>query len=182
MLELITHFMANSLEITSVPHKIPVIKDGYKIKAKGVYNLEDLYIELSQWFFHMGYAWKELEYKVITGKGGLQRSEILWQGIKKIDDYSTFVIRLNLGADITDVEVTMDNGGKVKRQKGTLEFRSEAYIQRDVNVWKNKFMGNVLAKLYEILSRERLRAQVLQLYGESHKLYDELKAFMMIYR
>ena len=174
--------MADSSEIKSVPKEVAVIKDGYKIKAKGVYNVEDLYVELNQWFEHMGYAWKELEYKVITGKGGSQRLEILWMGIKKVNDYSTFVIRLNLGADITDVEVTLDNGAKVKRQKGTLEFRSEAKILRNTAVWQGKFMGNFFAKLYELIIRERLTFEKLQLYGEAHKLYDELKAFMMIYR
>lgn len=173
--------MAESVAITSVPDKIVVIKDGYKIKAKGVYNLEDLYVELNQWFEHMGYAWKEIEYKVIMGKGGFQRLEILWQGTKKVTDYTSFVIRLNLGADISEVEVTLDNGGKVKRQKGALEFRSEAYILHNRDVWKDKIMGNQLAKLYEILIKDRLQAEFGQLYGEAHKLYDELKAFMMIY-
>ena len=174
--------MADSVEITNVPNEIEIIKDGYKVKAKGVYNLEDLYVELYQWFTHMGYEWKEVEYKVIAGKGGFQRLEILWQGVKKVDDYTTFVIKLNLGADISDVEVTLDTGAKVKRQKGTLEFRSGAKILRNRDIWKDKFMGNTLAKLYEVLIRDRLKAQGGQLYGEAHKLYDELKAFMMIYR
>lgn len=169
-------------KIDSVSDKITIIKDGYKIKAKGVYNLEDLYAELNQWFIHMGYSWKELEYKVVAGKGGSQHLEILWQGIKKVDDYTTFVLRLNLGADISEVEVTLEGGAKVKRQKGALEFRSEAYLKKNTDVWKGKLMGNKLAKLYEILIRERLNAQAGQLYGEAHKLYDELKAFMMIYR
>ncbi len=173
--------MSDSQEITSVPEKIQVIKNGYKIKAKGVYNLEDLYIELNQWFLHMGYSWKEIEYKVIMGKGGFQRLELIWQGTKKTSNYSTFVLRLNLGADISDVDVTLDNGGKVKRQKGSLEFRSEAYIIHNKDVWKGKVMGNYLAKLYEIFIRNRLDAEFWQLYGEAHKLYDELKAFMMIY-
>lgn len=174
--------MAGSSSIRSVKPVIPIIKDGYKIKAKGVYNLEDLYAELNQWFEHMQYEWKELEYRVITGKGGFQRLELLWEGRKKIDAYSTFVIKLNLGADITEVEVPLESGAKVKRQKGTLEFRSGASIERNIGVWEGKFMGNTLAKLYEILIRDRLKAQGAQLYMEAHKLYDELKAFMMIYR
>ncbi len=169
-------------EIESVSGKIVIIADGYKIKAKGVYNLEDLYVELNQWFIHMGYDWKELEYKVVSGKGGSQHLEILWEGEKKVDEYTNFIIRLNLGADISDAEVTLDGGAKVKRQKGALEFRSEAFMLRNKDVWKGKFMGNQLAKLYEILIRDRLKAQGGQLYGEAHKLYDELKAFMMIYR
>jgi len=174
--------MAEEKDIDSVAGKIVIIKDGYKIKAKGVYNLEDLYVELNQWFVHMGYDWKELEYKVVSGKGGAQHLEILWEGQKKVDDYTSYVIRLNLGADISDAEVTLDGGAKVKRQKGALEFRSEAFMLRNKDVWKGKFMGNWLAKLYEILIRDRLKAQGGELYGEAHKLYDELKAFMMIYR
>ena len=174
--------MGEDAPITSVPDKMDIIKDGYKIKAKGVYNLEDLYVELNQWFTHMGYNWKELEYKVIMGKGGSQRLEILWEGKKKVTDYTSFVIKLNLGADISEVEVTLDNGAKVKRQKGTLEFRSGAWVLHNRDVWKGKMMGNYLAKLYEILIRDRLKAEMGQLYGEAHKLYDELKAFMMIYR
>ena len=169
-------------KISSVSNKIVIIGDGYKIKAKGVYNLEDLYVELNQWFIHMDYKWKELEYKVVTGKGGSQHLEILWEGEKEVDKYTSFIIRLNLGADISDVEVTLDGGAKVKRQKGALEFRSEAYMKKNIDVWKGKLMGNTLAKLYEILIRDRLKAQGGQLYGEAHKLYDELKAFMMIYR
>lgn len=169
-------------KITSVKDKEVIIKPGYKIKANGTFNIEDLYIELYQWFVHMGYAWKELEYKVTVKPGGVQSLELLWEGRKKIDDYSTFVIPLNLWASVVDVEVQLETGAKVKRQKGTLEFRSGAWILRSIEVWENRLMGNVVARFYEILIRERLLEQETQLYGEAHKLYDELKAFMMIHR
>ncbi|MBI5797796.1 hypothetical protein HZA98_02745 [Candidatus Woesearchaeota archaeon] len=169
-------------QFIKVEPKVSIIAEGYKIKAKGTYNLEDLYVELNQWFTHMNYKWKELEYKVIAGKGGFQRLELLWEGRKEADKYSTFVITLALGAEINEVEVALDTGAKVKRQKGTLEFRSSAYILKDISVWKDKFMGDQIARVYEILIRDRLKQQEEDLYHEAHKLYDELKAFMMLYR
>ncbi len=173
--------MGDSEKITSVSKEIPIVPGGYKIKSKGVFNLEDLYVELNLWFEHHGYKWKELEYKVVARGGGAQRLEIIWKGVREVDDYTNFEISLNMGAEISDVEVNLDGGKKVKRQKGTIEFRSGATIKKNVDVWEGKILGNVQAKVYEMLIHERLEAQKAELYVEAHKLYDELKAFMMLY-
>ena len=87
-----------------------------------------------------------------------------------------------MAADMADVEVTLDGGKKVKRQKGGLEFRSGATLKKNVDLWEGKAFGNMQAKVYEMLNHDRLEAQKGELYGEAHKLYDELKAFMMLYR
>ncbi len=163
--------------------KVEIIEDNYKIKAKGTYNLEELYIELKNWFEHMEYNWNELEYKQVINRDGSKGLEILWLGVKKIDDYVTFKIKLNLGAaSITDAEVKLETGATVKRQKCTLEIKSAAYIEKNTEYFKGKFLGKYLPQLYEILIRDRLKDQKETLYLEAHKLYDELKAFMMIYR
>lgn len=169
-------------KITSVEPKIEVVKSGYKIKAKGVFNLEDLYMELQIWFEHMGYSWKELEYKIEALKAGESANEFVWVAEKEVNKYSTFVIELSLMAIGMNVEVQMENGAKAKRFKGSLEFRSEAYIKRNIKYWEGKFAGNFMAKLYEILLKDRLKEEKDWLYIEAHKLYDELKAFMAIYR
>ena len=169
-------------KITSVPASIQIIKEGYKIKSKGVFNIEDLYLELYLWFQHHGYAVKELEYRIVYRPDGVKHTEVLWQNTRVVDEYTSFTITLNLSTDLSEAEVTLEGGKKVTRQKGTLEFRSGARIDRKVDVWEGKVLGNVQAKVYELLIRDRLRAQKVELYTEAHKLYDELKAFMMLYR
>ncbi len=171
------------VEITSVKDSVSVVPWGYKIKSKGVFNLEDLYVELNAWFLHMGYDWKEIEYKKINNPNGSYRIEVIWQGIKKVDDYSTFVITLNLGGDISDVDVQLEGGKKVKRQAAGLEFRAQADIKKDIKQFEETAfgMGNIAAKGYELLIHDRLQSQVGDLYVEAHKLFDELKAFMMVY-
>ena len=161
--------------------KLEIVPMGHKIKSKGIYNLEDLYGELQLWFTHMGYKWHEVEYKKIGRPGGSYRLELIWIGTKKIDDYSNFVIKVILGADVSDVEVTLDGGQKVGRQKATLEFRSGAWIERNAAFFLNGLFGGVAkAKLYEFLIRGRLHSQEAELWGHANKLYDELKAFMML--
>jgi hypothetical protein len=168
-------------EIT-VKDQITIIPDGYKIKSKGTYNLDDLYLELHLWFMHHGYEWKELEYQVISRGGGAERLEILWKGERAVDEYVNFVIRLNMAADISDAEVVLEGGKKVKRKAGAIEFKSEAYITRNTDVWEGKVLGNMQAKIYDMLTESRLSAQKGDLFAEAHKLYDELKSFMMLYR
>ena len=166
------------------PKEIEIIKFGHKLKAKGVYNLDDLYVELQLWFTHMGYTWRELEYKQVAQGARGERLEIIWKGEKVVDDYSTFEITLILAADGTkDVEVILDGGKKVMRKKSTLEFRSGASILRNQHLWKDKFFGSgpIWVRVYEMLIRPRLRQQEIDLWLEAHKLYDELKAFLMVY-
>ena len=174
--------MASATTITSVPAKIQIVKDGYKIKSKGVFNMEDLYLELYLWFQHHGYAVKDLEYRVVQRPGGPNHIEIFWNGKKIVDDYTSYIITLNVGADLSDVEVTLDGGKKVNRQKGMLEFRSGARIERKTDVWEGKLLGNMQAHVYDMLIQDRIKAQKAELFMEAHKLYDELKAFMMLYR
>ena len=76
----------------------------------------------------------------------------------------------------------MDTGAKVKRFKGSLEFRTEAYIQRNVDLFVKTPFPSLILKGYEILTRDRLKAEWDELFMEANKLYDELKAFLIIYR
>ena len=159
-----------------------IVTYGYKIKAKATLNADDLYKEIVRWFEHFGYEWKELQYRKTDFPNGNYRLELLWQGIKKLDDYSKFVIDLHLAADLSNVEVKAETGQTGKRQKGTFEFRSGANIIKNVEVWEKKPFGKFQARLYDVLIRNRIDQQKTDAYLEVHKLYDELKAFLMIYQ
>ena len=78
-----------------IDEKVTIIEDNYKIKSKGTFNLEELYVEMKNWFEHMDYKWYELEYKQVINRDGSKNLEILWLGEKKIDDYVKFVAELN---------------------------------------------------------------------------------------
>jgi hypothetical protein len=163
--------------------KINIIKWGHKIKAKGVYNLDDLYVELQLWFSHMGYSWHEVEYKKMVFGGGAYRAEIIWIGTKRADDYNSYEMKISLAADVKDAEVTLDGGKKVKRQKAGLEFITGAKLVRDTDIWKDwgPFPAKFQKNLYEHLIRDRLRHREDELWGEANKLYDELKAFLLLF-
>jgi len=177
------------MDISEPSKEEMIVKFGYKIKAKGTYNMDDLYKELFFWTDHYGYKWYELQYRKIDMGNGAYRLELIWLYEKELDEYSTFIIDLHLAADLSDVEVTSkDTGQKGKQQKGTIEFRAGAKIKKNTDVWKKSLIGKIPqirsfnAKLYDVLNRERLNQQKEDCYTEVHKLFDELKAFMMIYK
>jgi len=162
-------------------YDIKLIPDSTKIKAKGIYNFEDLYIELYYWFTHFGYIWKEVEYRQIAFGGGAYRIEPIWIAEKNLDDYTKVQIKIVLGGDISDIDVNLDSGTKVKRQKCTLEFKIGLKLIRNVNQFEASPLSDIMRKLYEGLNRERLKKQESDMFSEGMKLITEMKAFLLYY-
>jgi hypothetical protein len=159
-----------------------LIKDFTKIKAKGVFNLEDLYVELYYWFRHFKYMWKEAEYRHMNWAGGAYRLEVIWYGEKDLDDYHHTTIKLVLAADVKDVEVTLDGGKKVERQKATFEFRTQNMFTKKRSIFDGRPLGKLQMEVYEIMIKDRTEQFETDSFLEAQKLYDELRSFMMLYK
>ncbi|MBI4447842.1 hypothetical protein HY643_02585 [Candidatus Woesearchaeota archaeon] len=162
--------------------KVVIVPDGYKIKSTGVFDLPDLYLEIYRWFRHFTYAWKETKYRNIDQPDGGKQIEIMWFCERKVDDYVTFVITLHLQAFVKDTE-GMKGGVKTKMQGGSVEFRAGAYMKKKVEIWESKPMGDLLGRIYEkILIKERLDNYEEEIYIDTHKLFDEIKAYLQMHR
>jgi hypothetical protein len=159
-----------------------LVGEWTKIKAKGVFNLEDMYVELFYWFQHFGYEWKEAEYRHMNFPGGGYRLEVIWYGIKDLTDYHKTKIKLVLAADVKNVEVTLDGGKKVDRQKATFEFRTGVLLTRKRSIFSDRPFAQWQMQVYEILTKKRHEQMEIDAYSEAQKLYDELRAFMMLYK
>jgi len=164
-----------------VEKKVVMVQPGYKIKIKTMTYFDHLYKEIFFWMKSHGYAWKELQYGIIDFPSGGKRLELLWRGIKQADDYSKFVIDCHIAADVSDVDVKLDNGKTAKMTKGTHEFRIGGYIEKNVEVWEGKILGDMQAKLYEIMIRDRLEQQKDIFYIEAHKFIDQMKHLLKYY-
>lgn len=164
-----------------VEEKTIIIPPDHKIKSAGMFDLKELYLEVYRWFTHNGYAWKETKYRNAEQPNGVKLIEIWWKGIKKKEDYMTFVIEMNMQAFVTDAEGTRE-GAKVKLSKGTVEFRSGAYIEKNMEMWGKKPGGLLWAKLYEIMIRDRIEKYKEELYIEAHKLFNEVKTYLELYK
>lgn len=175
---------------------IPLIPDAYKIKAGGVFDLEELYTELVRWFEFNGYTWRETKYRVVEMPNGLSQIEIKWECEKQPvkGEYLTYILNMQWQAFVSEVEVSAD-GVKKKMNKGSIEFRFGSVLKRNVKAFspdekdaKNRiFMkggfGEFIMAIYEqFVIRKQVDYYKGYFFGETQKLFDEIKAFLQLYQ
>lgn len=163
------------------PERDYVVPVGYKIKQKAVFHFEELYKSMYRWFDYYGYAWSELKYSNEVVQSGDKHVEIIWEGKKEINDYLSYVITVEFLMDFGDAQI--DKGGvKIKTDAGTIELRCSAYIEKNVDFWEKKPMGKFMRRIYDnFLNKDRLNTEEYNLYIESHKLFNEVKAFLNLH-
>lgn len=179
-----------------LPAEIIIVPDGYKIKSGGIFDLEELYIELVRWFEFSGYAWKETKYRVVELPNGVKMTEIKWECDKKGTDYLSYNFLMYWQAIVSDIEVNVD-GVKKKMNKGSIELKFEGKMKRNKEAFvpvrgseeetkrilvKGGF-GKLLWLIYDrIIIKNQVDYWKSQFFGESQKLFDEIKAFLQLYK
>lgn len=154
-----------------------------KIKDKSIFSLEELYKMLYRWFELYQYDFQEQEYRDNDMGGGQKHLEIKWRAERKINDYFKFVIEtqfLVLGLEKVEIEKA---GVKQATNKGEVEIRITAYILKDYdNKWE-RAEWRFFRDLYEkFVIKTRIEDYEGQLYEETYKYMDEIKAFLNLHR
>lgn len=168
------------LFLTKLEAKKTII-DAYKIKAGGVFDMGELYESMNRWFEHKGYEWKETRYKKTDNPNGSSTTEIVWECSKKIDDYVAFVVTMGAQIITSDVEINLPNNVKKKVQKGSIESKFGAYLQKDIKIWEKKALGHLLGLIYEkILIRKRLEEYEKAMFAEINTFFDEVRLYLQI--
>lgn len=166
--------------------KIEIVPSGYKVKAAGMFDFEEMYQELQRWFTYNGYTWQETKYRVVENPDGSKQVELKWVCPRKVDDYVDFTITMDLQVFHSDVEANID-GAKKKLQKGGYEFRFGAYYEKNWKIWmdgKGQFKPFMkwFKNFYErVMIRDRMESYDALLYNEAHMLFSEIKAYMQLY-
>ncbi len=138
---------------------------------------------LFRWFELYQYDFQEQEYRDEDTQGG-KHLEIKWVAEKKIDDYFKYIIEINfliLGLEKAEVE---REGIKTATNKGEIEIRTKAFLLKDYNkVWENSPIMRVIRDLYDkYLIKSRVEGYEDELYEETYKMLDEVKAFLNLHR
>ena len=179
-----------------VPEETTLIPDGYKIKAGGVFDLEELYVEMVRWFEFSGYAWRETKYRVVEMPNGLNQIDIKWECEKKGTEYLSYNLSMHWQAFVSEVEVNVD-GIKKKMNKGSIEFRFEGKMKRNIEAfapnedspeYKKRILlkgsfGRFIMTIYDrLIIKNQVDYYKGLFFGESQRLFDEIKAFLQLYQ
>ena len=161
-----------------------IVVPGVKVKDKSIFSLEELYKAIIRWLEFHRYTFQEQEYREEDLGGGKKHLELKWYAEKKIDDYIKFVIEVNfliLGLEKLEAEV---RGVREVTNKGELEMNFKAYLLKDYDKkWERTAFMRFLRETYDKkLIKTRLETYEGELYEETYKLMDEVRAFLNMHR
>jgi len=150
-----------------------VIFEG-KTKFDGIFNFKD--------FYRFAYDWLGDEAQLILmenkytekAKGESKDVDVAWDGFRKFTDYFKFDASIKFRIlGLTDVEITDENGKKIKTNKGSIEIKVKGTLVRD---WQGKFESNGFQKMLRaIYEKFFIQPRVDQL---EEKAFDDLTEFM----
>lgn len=106
---------------------------------KGIFDFDELYKVLSDWFVFRGYHFHETKYKHKAGRQEGYTREITWSAWKKVTDFMMYWFNIYiLVEDAYDIEAAKDSSKK-KLIKARLYVRVTAKLELDYN---DRFEGS----------------------------------------
>jgi hypothetical protein len=152
-----------------------------KVKQTGIFDFKELYRFTYSWLVDEGYLVTEKTYSEKITPGG-KEIEIAWEAKRKISDYFRFIIKASwriLG--MTSVEVE-ENGKKIKLDKGQVEIKIEATIEKDYeHRWENNAFTKFLRGAYDkYIIRGRIDQYEGKIFLEADEFIAQIKSFLAI--
>src|SRR3989344_6977356 len=150
------------------------------LRYKGVWDMEDLYQSMADWFRRRKYKFYEKVYKhKHPSPFGIER-QYIWQAQRKESEYMNYVIDVYWHTyDTHDIEVVMPDGEKKTFTKGRLWMEIKGFIQYD---WEKRWNENVFyAELKNFLNNYILKKKWEQLWfhelwtRDIHGLISDIK-------
>jgi hypothetical protein len=163
-----------------------VIIDSAKIKWKGHFDFKVLYNKLKDWLVNEGYGEpKEKLYAEKIKPTGSKNMEIVWTASKIEEDYFGLLIKIQFfGINIEDVEVTNDEGKKLKLNNGEIEIKFTSVLTLDINSRFGKGPNiSIQQKFYEkYIILDNIEKQKIELYEKTMDIIDLTKNYLNLYR
>lgn len=157
-----------------------IVAKDVKIKRKGIFDMEQVYKKIKQWFDSRGYSeFKEMKYIERIKPNGKQL-EIVWEAKKEVSDYFTNNIRLTfLVIGLNKIEIEKE-GQKIPMNNGELELIFNATLVKNA---KEKFKEDgAMKKIYEsYIVKDRIEEYKIDLYDNIYGLVNEVKLMLELY-
>lgn len=157
------------------------ISEGHQIKQKSIFDFDDLYLTLHNWFLFYNYTRNEVEYKVIDAAN---RVELRWENKRDIDHYVRLHIHMGLVITGLDKAEVVKDGVKIKMDKGTVEFRITAFMEKDyTGDWSKTPFRKKIREMYDkYIIRNRLEQYKKLLATDERNFMHEIRSFLSLYR
>ncbi len=144
-----------------------------KVKYGGIFSFPDFYKFVYDWLKdETGLLISEDKYKEKLS-GDEKKIEIEWTGWRDLTDYFRFEAKISFRITaLTNVEV-MQNGKKIKTNKGDVEITVDGYLLRD---YKSKFEKSAIHKFLRAIYEKSIISARIEQFEE--KIMEECTEFL----
>ena len=160
-----------------------IVVDGLTLSYEGLFSATEFYMMIDRFFRDHMYDKRETQnLEKVEPQGKYIELEL--QPYRKMSDYIRFVIRMRLRMfNVTEVEIEKD-GHKVKLNKGRVNMVFDGFLETDYEGrWEGKpsyvFIRTVFDKFIYKMYTQKFEAQLTE---DVNTLYNQLKAFLNLYR
>jgi hypothetical protein len=166
--------------VEEAPWKDPVSEPPTYVRFKGIWDMQDLYESIADWFRKRKYKFHERIYKhKHPSPYGVER-QYIWEAERKETDFIQFHYDMYIHTyDAHDIEVVMPNGNKKTFTKGRIwiEIKSKLFTDWEKR-WAEK---SAYAKLKNFYAKYMIRKDITQGWNpkkryEMYELQAMLKA------
>ncbi len=159
-----------------------IIIDQLKFSYEGLFNVDELYTTLVQWFYEKGWDWYEkMNQEQVTETG--KHIKIIIEPWKNLSDYHREEMRIKI--ILTDVkEVDVEFEGKTMRMhQGLVKIVFDGYLKTDRKSWwsGNIFTWWVTYLFDRILMRDHYQKAEKWVESDVQDIYEKLKIYLNAY-
>ena len=145
-----------------------------KIKYTGIFSFKDFYKFCYEWLTEeTGLNVAELVYNEKIIPGNKKEIKVEWEGKRKVTDYFRYVVKVKMEIyQLEDIEAVQE-GVKVKTNKGMVEVKVKGILERD---WQGKFEKDAFRKFLRGLYEKWIIPSRIEQYED--KLINDLDEFL----
>ena len=153
-----------------------------KVKFSGIFDFKELYRIAYNWLTDSEFWIEERKYAEKINPNGKEIT-IMWYARRKISDYFRFQFKIEWTIlRMTSVEITDEDGNKLRMNKGDLELKITAIIEKDYeNRWEaNAFFKFIRGSYDRFVVRNRIEKYEDKIVEELIDYVATLKSFLNI--
>ncbi len=152
-----------------------------KVVHAGIFDFKDVYKFIYDFFSGYEYAVIEQKYSEKIKAAG-KDIDIAWLCLRKISDYFRFRIKVTIKVTGMAAVELMQEGVKIKRDKGEIEIKIGSYLERDYeHKWESNPLTKFLRGVYDkYIIKTRIEAYEDQLGAEVDESIAQIKSFLAL--
>ena len=159
-----------------------IIIDQLKFSYEGLFNVDELYATIVQWFYEKGWAYYEkINQEQITPTG--KHIRIVLEPWKNLSDYHREEIRIKINiSDVKEVDVELD-GKTLRMHQGLIKIIFDGYLKTDRKGW---WSGNILTwwLMYlfdKIFMNDHFKKAETWVESDVQDIYEKIKIYLNTY-